>query len=406
MLSKHRMNENSHKKKKEKEDNKKAIAGGRLNDKAANETEIKKDKESLREEVIRELWDDNEERFIYNPIKKTINFTKARPTDYVLNKHIHLPKPLEIEEEINCEIRKKKFMKAFKEYTDRKKETGETRARTKRKKERHLKEGLSNLTASERKGLKSLKSRIESGEISIAQTDKSSRLAIMTRKQFLEAGLVHTRKGKEISWKEVRYFQNQTNENVWWFSEIMGFSEKKDKNRMKENLIDHGLEVPQMKILVKDHKEWQPDSGKEIPTRPVVDGGGGYNTHLSELLSQILEPIALEMTGAEIDSTEEALAAFDRSNKRIQHSPDWRKDNILTDLLKDDIRCHPDNHDRNTRYEIDMNTDVSGEDKSYEDVPTSQLGTVNLPGSTSYENVTSAKLNPTSPSIVDDPIPD
>ena len=138
MLSKHRMNENSHKKKKEKEDNKKAIAGGRLNDKAANETEIKKDKESLREEVIRELWDDNEERFIYNPIKKTINFTKARPTDYVLNKHIHLPKPLEIEEEINCEIRKKEFMKAFKEYTDRKKEMGETGAGTKRKKERHL----------------------------------------------------------------------------------------------------------------------------------------------------------------------------------------------------------------------------------------------------------------------------
>ena len=131
---------------------------------------------------------------------------------------------------------------------------------------------MSNLSAAEKRGLKSLKDRIDSAEISVAQTDKSGRLVIMTREQYIAAGLLHTKKDKEISWKEVRYLQNQTNDHVWWLSEIIGYSEKKDKKRMKENLIDHGYEVPTMKILVKDHKEWSQDSGKEIPTRPVVDG--------------------------------------------------------------------------------------------------------------------------------------
>ena len=34
--------------------------------------------------------------------------------------------------------------------------------------------------------------------------------------------------------------------------------------------------------------------------RPVDSGRAGFNTHLSEILSQILEPVALEMSGAEM----------------------------------------------------------------------------------------------------------
>ena len=106
----------------------------------------------------------------------------------------------------------------------------------------------------------------------------------------------------------------------------------KIKKKMLENLLDHGLEVPEMKILIKDHKVWSHQSGKAVPSRPVVNGRGGHNTHLSEVLSQILEPIALDMTGAEICSTEEALASFERINERIQQDPQWTSFNSLREI--------------------------------------------------------------------------
>ena len=143
----------------------------------------------------------------------------------------------------------------------------------------------------------------------------------MNPDQYIKAGLEHASKGIEITWKEVRYMQNQTNVNVWWLSEILGYSAKKKKERMQENLIDHGLEVPKMKILIKDHKQWSPGSETSPPSRPVVNGRAGYNAHLSEILSQILEPIAVEMTGAEIDNSEEALAAFEQVNKKVNEDP-------------------------------------------------------------------------------------
>ena len=158
----------------------------------------------------------------------------------------------------------------------------------------------------------------------------------MSTEQYLQAGKEHTSKDTEISWKEVNYLQNQINNNVWWLCEILGYSKDKDLDRMKENLIDHGLEVPQMRVLIKDHKNWSFESGKNIPTRPVVNGRAGFNTHLSETLSHILEPIALEMTGVEINSTEEALAAFEKVNFNIKTDTKWRERNILNKAFKKD----------------------------------------------------------------------
>jgi len=45
-----------------------------------------------------------------------------------------------------------------------------------------------------------------------------------------------------------------------------------------------------------------------------MSGSRGINSHLSEWLSEILEPIALNMASAEVNSTEEALAKIDQLN--------------------------------------------------------------------------------------------
>ena len=88
-----------------------------------------------------------------------------------------------------------------------------------------------------------------------------------------------------------------------------------------------------MALLVKDHKTWRLDSDTPVPSRPVVSGNRGINTHLSELISEILEPMVLEMGGGEVASTEEALHAIDEVNKKIiPGDTDWNKLNIMDEI--------------------------------------------------------------------------
>ena len=134
----------------------------------------------------------------------------------------------------------------------------------------------------------------------ITSTDKSSRFAVLSREQYLKSGTVHTSKDERVTWSHIKYIQNQVNSHVWWLSRILGYSKMTDETRMLKNVSDSGFEVPEMAILVKDHKKWNPESGDPIPSRPIVCGNQGLNTHLSELISELTEPIVLEHDGAEV----------------------------------------------------------------------------------------------------------
>ena len=62
----------------------------------------------------------------------------------------------------------------------------------------------SNLTESEKRGLKSLVKRVSEGEITVIQTDKSSKLCIMNRTDYEKLGQVHVSKDKVIDMEEVK----------------------------------------------------------------------------------------------------------------------------------------------------------------------------------------------------------
>ena len=47
----------------------------------------------------------------------------------------------------------------------------------------------SNLSKAELKGLKSLQRRIKEGSIVVAETDKSRKFSVLSRKQYIDAGL-------------------------------------------------------------------------------------------------------------------------------------------------------------------------------------------------------------------------
>ena len=78
-----------------------------------------------------------------------------------------------------------------------------------------------------------------------------------------------------------------------------------------KNIQKHNLEVPEMSLLIEDHKVWSEKMTKPVPSQPVVSRNKGANTHLSEIVSEILEPVVKDMESGEVVSTEEALFAFE-----------------------------------------------------------------------------------------------
>ena len=135
-----------------------------------------------------------------------------------------------------------------------------------------------------------------------------------------------------IGWKEVQYLQSQINSHVWWLSNILGYADKTDPGRILRNIQNHSLEVPEMALLCKDHKAWDPETGSPVPSRPVVSGNCGVNTHLSEIISEFLEPLILEMGSGEVASTEEALNSIVEVNKLVENGADLTSNNILQSL--------------------------------------------------------------------------
>ena len=103
---------------------------------------------------------------------------------------------------------------------------------------------------------------------------------------------------------------------------------------MNKNTQGTGYQIQEMSLLVNDHKMWLESSKKPIPMRPVLSGNNCLNTHLSELVSELLEPISIRLNGGEINSTEEAAFQIMEINRMIRNIPDWREYDILKTLGK------------------------------------------------------------------------
>ena len=94
---------------------------------------------------------------------------------------------------------------------------------------------------------------------------------------------------------------------------------------MHQNLLDKGEQSCAMSLLVKDHKQWSRDSGRPVPTRPVISGNSGLNCHLSELNSMIIEPPAFEHSGNEVDSTDDMIEKLGKLNAILENNKSFKK---------------------------------------------------------------------------------
>ena len=75
-----------------------------------------------------------------------------------------------------------------------------------------------------------------------------------------------------------------------------------------------------MYLLFKDHKGWSLETGTPPPSRPVVSAGAGQNDHMSEIISNILEPIVKTWKGSmEMESTGDlvSIVNVDINEKKV-----------------------------------------------------------------------------------------
>ena len=136
---------------------------------------------------------------VYDPVEKEYDARKMKVTNLAENTRITLPKPLLPTQEAEIEIRRKEYMKVFERY----------------KREETIKgKQESNMTEKEERGLKSIKKRIESGEIVILKTDKSSKLAVMNTDEYLEMGRGTRTKDRKVDRKEIIEREKKLNEHT------------------------------------------------------------------------------------------------------------------------------------------------------------------------------------------------
>ena len=288
---------------------------------------------------MKKIWDGEKHRFVFDPFNKQLDFRFRRPTDYKLNKRLILPRPLDDIGEFYCELKRRSYNQAFDDFQKQNDLGAEKRINLPKGRlsgrcngmekiahndgektevlgskdndvdiqtqvptddKKKIQNEYQNLSYKEKKGLKSLSKRVTKGELMITPTDKSGRFAILTTDQYLESGKQHTAKDEKLCWNDVKYLRNQVNTHMHWFRNIFRYCDKSNPDRMKKNLVVSDLDVPEMAILIKDHKNWKysdQKEGKKVPSRPVVSGNSTITTHLSELLSEIIEPVALALKG-------------------------------------------------------------------------------------------------------------
>ena len=249
---------------------------------------------------------ENERREHFVTTTSTVDLRNLKSTDLPTNSFVHMPPPLEETEEIKVQDLKQDLMKVTEEYIK------ETKSKKKRKKIQKYE----NLTEAEGKGLDKIMSR---EDVVVFPTDKSGRLAVDSKDNYIAATMQHVEEDEVIGEKEHDRLQKEINAHtIMWlrlsnageFTGGEGGSFSRIKNSLK--VSNHGY-AP-LYTMRKDHKESEnPTTGP--PTRPVCGGSEAYNSKLSNLLGYFLRPV-WQAKETSCISTEEMLASVDEVNRQ------------------------------------------------------------------------------------------
>ena len=247
-------------------------------------------------------------RMPFDPRLKELDLRKKRVTDSKDNSMVHMPRPVSVKEEASISVRETTYESVFKKYfRENCSEKGKQSP---------------NLSKSEMSGLKKLKKRIDDGSIVIMESDKSGKFCVASIEAYAEMGQVHIKKDKEIDQQEVDDRERVINGHVSMLLKILSMGKSwKHEDRFRESNITHSGLVADLSLRYKDHKD-------VVSTRPVVSGNEGTGANLSNILSEVIEPLADSMMDKfEINSTEDGISRIDACNEKLAN--EWKPGDII-----------------------------------------------------------------------------
>ena len=157
----------------------------------------------------------------------------------------------------------------------------------------------------------------------------------MSMQTYIKCGEVHTDGDEKIGLSGLKANQKRVNGSVSMLLKILNIGSKcQHEGRWRESTINQSLESCPLWLLYKCHKGWTWKKGTPPPTRGVMGGNQGMNSHLSEILSWALEPLAdaLLPKSSEVISNEDLKSKLDKANQR---NAKWRPDDKLDGELGD-----------------------------------------------------------------------
>ena len=134
---------------------------------------------------------------------------------------------------------------------------------------------MENLSAEQKRGLKSLRKKQKDEQIVIFQTDKSGKMSIDTPENYIEAARPHIEKDTIITEKEYEDIEKLVNAHSAFWVNMLKVGEKSgDTERYKSSMKTENSKASTLYMYRKDHKPQNTHQTTPIPphTTPQYHG--------------------------------------------------------------------------------------------------------------------------------------
>ena len=152
---------------------------------------------------------------------------------------------------------------------------------------------------------------------------------------------MHVKGDAEVCWEELKVAHKKLNGHVAMMIKIFRIGDNWGHNGVRETMMRKSLESCPVHLLYKDHEGWSQEQGGVPPTRHVAGGNRGINLHMSEIVSDLLEPMVGRVVGGcEVISTEDTLARLEDVSSSMCGwvSKSWW-DGVMDDKLEACGKC-------------------------------------------------------------------
>ena len=131
-----------------------------------------------------------------------------------------------------------------------------------------------NLSDQQNKGISSLKKKCKEEDLVIMETDKTKKLSIMTKENYVSVTTPHTENDQAITSEELKMIERTLNGHTAQLTRaFMVAHDQGDFRRVKMAITNSNIEPPPLRSVRKDHKqlpETQTSFGP--PSRPIGNG--------------------------------------------------------------------------------------------------------------------------------------